>query len=167
MDPCCPLCPATRETPVHRWWICPRWDALRGTQGQKLARAGADSDWKPRCLWECGLLPAPHPGDCPPEPPSEADCGKPRQRRLPGKYTIFTDASAVRPKDPYLRRAACAFWAGDHKADSAAWSLPGPVQTVYRAELFAILVALEVFQGDLEIVSDCKAVVDQCNYLLR
>ena len=67
----------------------------------------------------------------------------------------------MRPKDPYLRTAACAFWAGDSKSDMAAWSLPGPVQTVYRAELFAILVALEVFRGDVEVVSDCKGVVDE------
>ena len=67
----------------------------------------------------------------------------------------------MRPRDPYLRRAACAFWAGNHEADSAAWALPGPVQTVYRAELYAILVALEVFRGDVEIVSDCKGVVDE------
>ena len=69
----------------------------------------------------------------PPAPPNEAGSGKPGQKRFPGKYLIYTDASAMRPKDPYLRRAACAFWAGDSKSDSAAWSLPGPVQTVYRA----------------------------------
>ena len=48
----------------------------------------------------------------------------------------------------------------DHESDSAAWTLPGPVQTVYRAEFYAVLVAFEVFRGDLEIVSDCKGVVD-------
>ena len=107
-------------------------------------------------------MPAPSPDDCPPAPPAEADCGKPRQCKLPGKYLVYTGASAMRPRDPYLRRAACAFWAGDHESDSAAWALPGPVQTVYRAELYAILVALEVFRGDLqEIVSDCKGVVDE------
>ena len=94
-------------------------------------------------------------------PPCEADCGKPRQRRFPGNYIVYTDASAMRPKDPYLRRAACAFWAGDSKSDAAAWSFPGPVQIVYRAELFAILVALEVFRGNVETVSDCKGVVDE------
>ena len=106
-------------------------------------------------------MPTPSPGDCPPAPPAEADCGKPRQRRLPGRYFIYTVASAMRPRDPYLRRAACAFWAGDHKSDSAAWTLPGPVQTVYRAERYAVLIPLEVFRRDLEIVSDCKGVVDE------
>ena len=76
---------------------------------------------------------------------------------------VYTDASAMRSKDPYLRRAACVFWAGDSKSDSAAWSLPGPVQTAYRAELFAIaiLVALEVFRWGVEIVPDCKGVVNE------
>ena len=140
VDPCCPVCRDARETPIHRWWICPRWDVLRGHEGRKLAIEAEAADWQPRCLWECGLLPAPSPEDCPPAPPSEANCGKTRQRRFPGKYFVYTDASAMRPKDPYLRRAACAFWAGNSKSDSAAWSFPGPVQTVYRAELFAILV---------------------------
>ena len=156
IDPCCPLCQDTRETPLHRWWVCPRWDVLRGQECKKLAVLGEASDWQPRCLWECGPMPAPSPEDCPPAPPAEADCGKPRQRKLPGRYLIYIDASAMRPRDPYLRRAACAFWAGDHVSDSAASALPGPAQTVYRAELYAILVAHEVFRGDLEIVSDCK-----------
>ena len=67
----------------------------------------------------------------------------------------------MRPKDPYLRRAACAFWAGDHESDSAAWTKPGPVQTVCRAALFAVIVAFGVFRGDLEIASDCNGVVDE------
>ena len=156
VEPCCPLCRDTRETPIHRWWACPRWDVLRGPEGRKLAIEAEAADWQPRCLRECGLLLAPCPEDCPPAPPREADCGKPRQRRFPGNYLVYTDASAVRPEDPYLRRAACAFWAGDSTSDAAAWSLPGLVQTVYCAELFAILVALEVFRGDAEIVSDCR-----------
>ena len=141
IDPCCPLCQDTRETPLHRWWACPRWDVLRSPEGKKLAVIGEATDWQPKCLWECGLMPAPSPDDCPPAPPAEADCGKPKQRRLPGsyKYLIYTDASAVHPSGPYLKRAACAFWAGDRESDSAAWTLPGPVQTVYQAELYAVL----------------------------
>ena len=146
---------------MHRWWVCPKWDAFQNMDGRKLACLGAETDWQPKCLWEFGLLPSPTPGDCPPAPASGAERGKPRQWRLPGAYLIYTDASAMRPKDPYLRRAACAFWAGDRPSDSAAWSLPRPVQTVYRAKLFAVLVAFDNPQGDLEIVSDCKEVVDE------
>ena len=161
VDPCCPVCQDTKETPLHRWWVCPKWDVLRSPEGRKLAILGAATDWQPKCLWERGLLPAPPPGDCPPNPPKECNCGKPKQRRLPGKCLIYTDASAMRPKDPYLRRTACAFWAGDHESDPAAWTLPGPVQTAYRAELFAVFIAPEVFRKDMEIVSDCKGVVDE------
>ena len=124
IDPCCPLCQDTRETSLHRWWVCPRWDVLRGPESRKLALLGEASDWQPRCLWECGLMPAPFPDGCPPAPPAEADCGKPRQCKLPGKYLIYTDASAMRPREPYLRRA------GDHESDSAAWALPGPADCV-------------------------------------
>ena len=134
---------------------------LGGLGGRKLAIQAEAANGQPKCFWECGLLPAPAPKDCPPAPPSEANCGKPKQRRFPEKYLVYTDAPAMRPKDPYLRKAACAFWAGNSKSGSAAWSLPGPVQTIYRAELFAILVALENFRSEIEIVSDCKGVVDE------
>ena len=58
---------------MHRWWVCLRWDALRGLGVRNLARLGAKTDWQPRCLWECGFLLSPDPGDCPPAPPSEAE----------------------------------------------------------------------------------------------
>ena len=157
-----PLPGAQGHTPIHRWWVCPKWDVDKDLEGRKLARIGAAAEWQPRCLWECGLLPPPAPADCPRAPPSEGDCGKPKQKRFAGTYLTYTDASAMRPKDPHLRTAACAFWAGDHPADPAAWTLPGPKQTVYRAELmFAILVALRIFRGYLEIASVCKRAVDE------
>ena len=76
---------------------------MRGHEGRKLAIEAEAADWQPRCLWECSLLPAPSPEDCLPAPPHEANCGKPRQRKFPGKYFVYTDASAMRPNDPYLR----------------------------------------------------------------
>ena len=103
----------------------------------------------------------------PPPRPTEADCGRPTQTKRAGNFCIYTDASAARPKDPCLRRAACAFWVGDGQGESAAWSLPGPVQTVYRAELFALLVAVEIFRGDLVVVSDCKGVVDEAERIRK
>ena len=145
--------------------MCPKWDALKGLENRNLARLIAKTDWQPGRVWECGLLPSPDPGDCPPAPPSEADCDKPKQRKPPGEYLVFTDAPAMRPKDPYLRKAACAFWASDRPSDSAAWFPPEPVQTAYHAELFAILVALEISRGDLDTVSDCKRVVDEAEHI--
>ena len=50
IDPCCPLCQGTKETLLHRWWVCPRWDVPRGPEGRKLARLGEASDWQPRRL---------------------------------------------------------------------------------------------------------------------
>ena len=63
VDPCCPLCQDTRETALHRWWVCPRWDVLRSPQSRKLALQGEAMNWQPKCLWECGLMPAPTPDD--------------------------------------------------------------------------------------------------------
>ena len=162
VDPCCPVCRDTRETPIHRWWVCPRWDVLGSHEGRKLAIDADAADWQPRCLWECGFFPAPNPEDCPLRPRTGRIAASPGRGGSPESISwMDADASATRPKDLYLRRAACAFWAGDSKSDSAAWSLPGPAQTVYRVELFAILVALGVFRGDVEVVSDCTGVVDE------
>ena len=94
-------------------------------------------------------------------PRTRQTAASPDRGGSPGGTSCTPMPRCMRPKDPYLRRAACAFWAGDSKSDSAAWSLPGPVQTVYRAELFAILVALEIFRGEVEVVSGCKGVVDE------
>ena len=88
VDPCCRVCRDTRETPIHKWWVCPRWDVLKGHASRKLAIEAEAADWQLRCLWECGLLPAPSPEDCPPAPPHEANCGKPKQRRFPGNYLV-------------------------------------------------------------------------------
>ena len=42
---------------------------------------------------------------------------------------------------------------GDHWV---AGTLPGRVQTVFRAELYAVVFALEATVGDLQVVSDCR-----------
>ena len=33
-----------KETPLHQWWVCPRWDVLRSPEGRKLAIPGAATD---------------------------------------------------------------------------------------------------------------------------
>ena len=93
----------------------------------------------PRCLWECGVLPMPEPGDLPVAPPALPTGREPSRARLLPGVVVYTDASAIRPKDPCLRRAACAVWVGEGSVHNAAWPLPGPVQTVYPAELYALV----------------------------
>ena len=100
------------------------------------------------------------PAIAPLRPPPKRSAVSPSNGDSLGKLK-YTDASIAHPKDIYLRRATCAFWAGDRASDSVAWSLPEPVQTVYRAELFAVFVALEIFPCNLELVSDYNGVVDE------
>ena len=44
--------------------------------------------------------------------------------------------------------------------------LPGRVQTIFRAELYAVLRALRATKGPLEVVSDCAGVVTSGNRYL-
>ena len=32
-DGCCGVCPGMPETPLHRWWECPRWGRIRRFEG--------------------------------------------------------------------------------------------------------------------------------------
>eukprot|EP00972_Heterocapsa_arctica_P092155 13591982-Heterocapsa_arctica.AAC.1 len=51
---------------------------------------------------------------------------------------VYTDGSAVFPRDLPMRRAAYGIWLGSHNQANFASALPGKVQTAYRAELHAI-----------------------------
>ena len=98
---CCQICPSVLESPLHKWWQCPRWGRIRKVDGRDLEAEACRANFEPRCLWECGVLPAPEPGDVPvpavpPAAPSEAEPGDGTIER---GATIYTDASAIRPKD--------------------------------------------------------------------
>eukprot|EP00972_Heterocapsa_arctica_P075672 11161920-Heterocapsa_arctica.AAC.1 len=42
-------------------------------RGKPLAHLGARSNYNPRCIWACGLLPVPEPGSIPAKPPATDD----------------------------------------------------------------------------------------------
>ena len=69
-DPNCDVC-HIGEDAMHRWYICPRWEHLRDKTEFDLRAEGRAANWEPRCLWECGILPAPAPVDRPRAPPQE------------------------------------------------------------------------------------------------
>ena len=101
-----------------------------------MGREARRAQCEPRCLWECGVLPVPDDGDVPAQPPTGPTAAEPGGGYVERGRTIYTDASAIRPKDQPLRRAACAVWLGEDSEHNAAWPLLGPVQIVYRAELY-------------------------------
>eukprot|EP00972_Heterocapsa_arctica_P106594 15700926-Heterocapsa_arctica.AAC.1 len=76
---------------------------------------------------------------------------------------VYTDGSAVFPRDLPMRRAAYGIWLGKHNQANFAAALPGKVQTAFRAELQAIVYVAEHFAGDFLIVADCLGVVNEAN----
>ena len=113
VDPCCPVCKDTKETPVHRWWVCPKWDALQSLESRKLACLGAEADSQPKCLWECGLLPSPGPGDCPPglRPPPKRRGASPCNGDSLGNTSSSPTPRLCAPRTPTLGgQRACLGW---------------------------------------------------------
>ena len=81
---------------------------------------------------------------------------------------MWADGSGRFPTDPRLRTCTWAIYAGPTHPDMwMAGVLPGRVQTIFRAELYAVLRALRATKGPLEVVSACVGVVNSGNRYLR
>ena len=100
----CPHCRWGVETPWHRWWECPAWEYLRRQRMGEHASASLAS-LLPETIMLHGIL------------PEDAELLEARRlAEAPGVWPDFpqpfgkawTDGNAVHPRDPYLRRAACA-----------------------------------------------------------
>ena len=161
------MCSEVLESPLHRWWQCPRWGRARGVGGRNLEAEARRANFEPRCFWECGVSPAPEPGDVPAELPAAPADSEPGDGTIERGATVYTDASAMRPKDFPLRKAACVVWVGEGSKLNTAWPLPGLVQTAYRAELYAVVVFVERYRGTYTIVSDCRGVMQGAQKLLE
>ena len=87
---------------------------------------------------------------------------------LRGVHTVWTDGSGRYPTDPRLRACTWAVHGGSgHPEKWLAGILPGRVQTSFRAELFAVVRAIQATVGSLEIVSDCAGVVESGTRYLK
>eukprot|EP00972_Heterocapsa_arctica_P083934 12366386-Heterocapsa_arctica.AAC.1 len=77
--------------------------------------------------------------DMPGKPPSmdQAYIGEPTMLHHEAA-TVYTDGSAVFPRDLPMRRAAFGIWVGQNCMHNHAQPFPGKVQTAYRAELHAV-----------------------------
>ena len=145
----CPRCERAAETWNHRFWECPEWRDIRqrvaGHWVPALHEVRAtgilpqdEMLWRLREEAQARVLPA--------APPT-------RMR------VVWLDGSAIYPKDPLLRRAAWAvvWWTGQGWCATA-----GPVagrQTSARAELAALVWAVEAAPDGVEARSDCQYVV--------
>jgi hypothetical protein len=150
----CP-CGEPIETKHHKFWDCPRWFSVRaGFLGmwtvQKIV------EWLPACTLEHGLatwldetiawratLPS----------------QRPVSRRVGRK--VYTDGSALHPKDGQLRVAA---WAAVWRGPNGEWQhMAGPCpgeHTAARAEVAAVVEVCTMATEWCSITSDCKSTVD-------
>ena len=80
------------------------------------------------------------------------------QRRI-----IWTDGACEHQADPRIRRAGAGIFYGINHPMNLALPLPGKMQTNQRAELYAVIKAIERESRKLEIRSDSEYVVRGMN----
>lgn len=163
-SPLCPHCGEAEEGTEHRFWQCPRWAdtrraALEGGDPAALRRRlpqGLACTGTVALDVRLGALAAE--ARCttalPPLPPAVEQAPGTVRRR------VWTDGACVHPRDPLLARAG---WGlvleGSEQSPEA--ERGGPVdgaQTAQRAELTAVVAAVGLAGGALEVVTDSRFV---------
>ncbi len=186
----CKHCPELKATLEHIIWHCPTWSNTRDKYVlamekyiEMIEKSDFDRGRRARsiiqlpCFRNCGVAPesqyfiqggAQTPDDdigLGERNSDMTDLTNEQKAALgydqDGRVLAFTDGTAVCPDDPRRRRAA---W-GIHYAHQHPWNrnapVAGPVQTVYRAELLAVLHAVKSATAPTRVVSDCQSVVEQ------
>ena len=154
----CPRCEEGVEDTEHRWWNCPAFEDIRREQYVK----SITREWEreggnlPGCFTHCGIVNE----EMLKMTWSEAMKGVDRRQQVE-KMTCtkaWTDGSGSHSKDVIKRRAGwgVVFSNGAKKGGP----LQGINQTVYRAELRAVVEALESTRGSIQIITDCRSVHD-------
>eukprot|EP00971_Amphidinium_carterae_P187267 3716944-Amphidinium_carterae.1 len=152
-SPACLLC-GELGTELHRVLDCPHWVHRGSTLSPNTRRAVRE--WP--MVATHGMMPriaASVPPSC------EAENGHPVQSPV----WIFTDGGARHPNDVTARVAGWAFHVvAQGGATHERWGLlpteEDPEHTVYAAELYAVVRAMQCYPGALCIYTDCKAVYD-------
>ena len=90
-----------------------------------------------------------------PTTPSPAD-----SRDADGHTIIFTDGACKRQRMARLRRAGAGLFYGQNHHENKAWPLPGIRQSNQRAELWAVVRAMEENQRPIHIYTDSAYVHD-------
>ena len=79
----------------------------------------------------------------------------------------WTDGASVCNQDSRFRRAGCGVFFGINDNRNCSFTLPGREQTNNRAELLAVITAMKIYDGNLEIRSDSDHVVRTANCRMR
>ena len=167
-EPAC-QCGHPRCTLHHAMYECPLLDQVRRSAG-----ATAESAWAEQqlgrlghspALWTRGIVPKQLQGSTQVASPPIVQYGQNAEAGgFPDARTLWTDGSGRCPRD--IRRRVCSWAVVDDKGNWARGTLPGAQQTVFRAELFAVVIALEGTQGAIRIASDCQGVVEKAKRLI-
>ena len=168
-SPICQECQHPVGDAVHLHVDCPVWQQAHSTEDPDVLLAGEarERGWWADCraLWQRGLVPWGLYG-----PQILATPGPESWERAytwAGGITcpvVYTDGSGINPADHRIRRCGWGVWG---ESGWARGPLASTQQTVFRAELYAVVWALEHSQGPLEVVSDCKGVVNRANGILE
>jgi hypothetical protein len=160
----CPLC-GVRATMKHVLWQC-RWHANQIPVPDEWSECMKVDEQN--CLWERGLIPTVW------SPVAHTSEFVQRSGVWQDAVTVSadglvfsTDASGgPAAKDKRFRRVAFAVYAfrrdanGLTKVGVIKGSVPG-VQTVFRGELYALVILLEAVTGDCDVTVDCQALLSK------
>jgi len=179
-SPVCQFCHGANETVSHFLYECPAWQSIR--QEYPTPAAHLRADWPP-CTLECGIMLEP------PELAQWADQGasdvaiyadaQELEQKIeevagdivpvaaPQRTIVWTDGASTNNADCRLRRAGCGVFFACRDERNVSCSLPGRQQTNQRAELNAVVLALQAHAGPMQVRSDSEYVVDGANHLIQ
>ena len=162
-DPTCPHCKEAEESAYHRWWQCPAHQKHRLNHAikERMAEAGFRLSELPDCFTNYGLVPESMAAETRSRDMQESD-NRPQGPRKDVRK-VWTDGSAINPRDPARRRAGWAVYYGNEDIGCQRGTLKGKNQTVFRAELKALVHAVETTRGRLIVYTDCQSVEKVAN----
>ena len=172
----CQVCGAKCDDAIHRRYDCPgleNWDGVgeHAMIRQRVREERRHCPTPEQRLWhELGVLQAPA------MPPPSLNCSKAVFGGTGNLAdNIFVDGSGLNPRYPEIRRCGWAYVCMQNAGETGRFAygpLPGYIQTVPHAEAYALLTLLKGLREQsastrsstvVDIVSDCKSVVDTYN----
>ena len=171
-SPLCLFCGGEHEDEKRILWRCPRWETLRL---ENQAPSNRDRvTWPPRtsrCVsfwrtpesaaWaDMGPSACAQSISCNTLPDNVlSDVRFERETQNLDCVVAWTNGACVCNQDARFRRAGCGVIFSVNDDRNCSFTLPGREQTNNRAELFALIAAVKIHDGNLEIRSDSEYVV--------
>ena len=167
----CPRCNLAVETATHHFWTCPKIremeeDEIKDSQNMVPPAAAGGAN---ECLWNRGLPPLSQYPEVLPQADVLDHFAVGEMDAFKNAQSFYLDGSGgERTKDARVRRCGWGAVVMDFEDPAApelvvgcCGGLPGAVQTVPRAEMYAAIFTLEnTGSQSIQMYSDCKYFVD-------